>query len=114
MQYVRVRPGRLPDGGQGERGHRRRQLLAHLGRDLPGGQVAKPGAQFANPAPGRDHYQRILDEAEGGRRGLRGQIEAARRTFYDGFVAEAIGSYLERAEVMDMTRPAPGLLSQQI
>ena len=66
------------------------------------GGVPAPGARFANPALAAT-YQRILDEAEAAGADRDGQIEAARRAFYDGFVAEAIGSYLERAEVMDMT-----------
>jgi gamma-glutamyltranspeptidase / glutathione hydrolase len=66
------------------------------------GGVPTPGARFANPALAAT-YQRILDEAEAAGAGRDVQIEAARRAFYDGFVAEAIGSYLGRAEVMDVT-----------
>jgi gamma-glutamyltranspeptidase/glutathione hydrolase len=68
---------------------------------LPGG-VPAPGSRFANPVLART-YQRILDEAEGAGSGRGVQIEAARRAFYEGFVAEAIGSYLARAQVMDGT-----------
>ena len=64
--------------------------------------VPAPGARFANPALAAT-YQRILDEAEAAGADRDVQIEAARRAFYDGFVAEAIGSYLDRAEVMDVT-----------
>ncbi len=66
------------------------------------GGVPAPGARFANPALAAT-YQRVLDEAEAAGPGRDVQIEAARRAFYDGFVAEAIGSYLDRAEVMDVT-----------
>ena len=66
------------------------------------GGVPIPGARFANPVLAAT-YQRILDEAEAAGAGRDVQIEAARRAFYDGFVAEAIGSYLGRAEVMDVT-----------
>ena len=66
------------------------------------GGVPTPGARFANPALAAT-YQRILDEAEAAGADRDVQIEAARRAFYDGFVAEAIGSYLGRAEVMDVT-----------
>jgi gamma-glutamyltranspeptidase/glutathione hydrolase len=66
------------------------------------GGVPAPGARFANPALAAT-YQRILDEAEAASADRDVQIEAARRAFYDGFVAEAIGSYLGRAEVMDAT-----------
>jgi gamma-glutamyltranspeptidase/glutathione hydrolase len=68
---------------------------------LPGG-VPAPGSRFANPALAGT-YQRILDEAEAAGSGREAQIEAARRAFYDGFVAEAIGSYLAHAQVMDGT-----------
>ena len=66
------------------------------------GGVPAPGSRFANPALAAT-YQRILDEAEAAGPDRDVQIEAARRAFYDGFVAEAIGSYLARAEVMDIT-----------
>jgi gamma-glutamyltranspeptidase/glutathione hydrolase len=66
------------------------------------GGVPAPGARFANPALAAT-YQRLLDEAEAAGADRDVQIEAARRAFYDGFVAEAIGSYLDRAEVMDVT-----------
>ena len=51
--------------------------------------VPEPGSTFRNPELGRT-YQRILDESEPAGSGRDGQIEAARRTFYEGFVAEAI------------------------
>jgi gamma-glutamyltranspeptidase / glutathione hydrolase len=68
---------------------------------LPGG-VPAPGSRFANRALART-YQRILDEAEAAGSGREAQIEAARRAFYEGFVAESIGSYLAHARVMDGT-----------
>ena len=64
--------------------------------------VPAPGARLANPVLAAT-YQRLLDEAEAAGPGRETQIEAARRAFYQGFVAEAIGAYLERAEVMDVT-----------
>jgi gamma-glutamyltranspeptidase/glutathione hydrolase len=51
--------------------------------------VPEPGSTFRNPDLGRT-YQRILDEAERAGTQRDGQIEAARRVFYEGFVAEAI------------------------
>jgi gamma-glutamyltranspeptidase / glutathione hydrolase len=78
---------------------------------LPGGQVPAPGSLFANPALAAT-YQRILDEAEAASRDCDEQIEAARRTYYQGFVAEAIAAYVASTEVMDVTgRPHRGLLS---
>ncbi len=68
---------------------------------LPNG-VPAAGTRFANPVLAAT-YQRLLDEAEAAGPDRETQIEAARRAFYQGFVAEAIGAYLERAEVMDVT-----------
>ena len=78
---------------------------------LPGGRVPAPGSRFANPALAAT-YQRILDEAEAASQDRDEQIEAARRAYYEGFVAEAIAAYLASAEVMDVTGlPHRGLLS---
>jgi gamma-glutamyltranspeptidase / glutathione hydrolase len=78
---------------------------------LPGGDVPAPGSLFANPALATT-YQRILDEAEATSGDRDEQIEAARRAFYEGFVAETIAAYLATAEVMDVTgRRHRGLLS---
>jgi gamma-glutamyltranspeptidase/glutathione hydrolase len=67
-----------------------------------GGGVPAAGSRFANPDLAAT-YQRILGEAEAAGDDRDGQIEAARRAFYEGFVAETIGSYLAAAEVMDVT-----------
>jgi gamma-glutamyltranspeptidase / glutathione hydrolase len=64
--------------------------------------VPSPGSRFANPVLAAA-YQRILDEAEAAGGARDSQIEAARRAFYEGFVAEAIADFTERAEVMDLT-----------
>ena len=64
--------------------------------------VPVAGTRFANPLLAGT-YQRILAEAEAAGPDREAQIEAARRAFYAGFVAEAIGAYLARAEVMDVT-----------
>src|SRR5579863_8218874 len=78
---------------------------------LPGGRVPAPGSLFANPALAAT-YRRILDEAEAASGDRDEQIEAARRAYYEGFVAEAIAVYLASAEVMDVTgEPHRGLLS---
>src|SRR5215470_3045146 len=78
---------------------------------LPGGRVPAPGSRFANPALAAT-YQRILDEAEAASRDRDEQIEAARRAYYEGFVAEAIAAYVASAEVLDVTgRPHRGLLA---
>ena len=78
---------------------------------LPGGNVPPPGSLFANPALAAT-YRRILEAAEAASADRDEQIEAARRAFYEGFVAETIAGYLESAEVMDVTgTPHRGLLS---
>jgi gamma-glutamyltranspeptidase/glutathione hydrolase len=78
---------------------------------LPGGQVPAPGLLFANPALAAT-YQRILEEAEKASGDRDEQIEAARRVYYEGFVAETIAAYLASADVMDVTgEPHRGLLS---
>jgi len=78
-----------------------------------GDGVPAPGSRFANPALAAA-YSRILAEAEAAGPARDAQIEAARRTFYEGFVAEAIMAYLQQAEVMDVSgRRHRGLLAGQ-
>jgi gamma-glutamyltranspeptidase/glutathione hydrolase len=69
----------------------------YLGNGVPG-----PGQRFANPALA-ETYSRVVAEAEAAGSSREAQIEAARRAFYEGFVAETISAYLEHAEVMDVT-----------
>lgn len=66
---------------------------------LPGGAPPAPGQLFRNPALAAT-WRRLLAEAET-RSGREEQIEAARAAFYRGFLAEAIGRWVETAEVMD-------------
>jgi len=64
-----------------------------------GGGVPRPGQRFHN----RDlaaAYRRLIREAESSARGRDEQIEAALRSFYSGFVAEAIEQHC-RSEAMD-------------
>jgi gamma-glutamyltranspeptidase/glutathione hydrolase len=78
---------------------------------LPGGTVPAPGSRFANPALAAT-YQRILAEAEAAASDRDEQIEAARRVYYEGFVAETMAAYAASAQMMDVTgRPHRGLLS---
>jgi gamma-glutamyltranspeptidase/glutathione hydrolase len=75
---------------------------------LPGGAVPQPGTLFRNPALA-DTYARILEEAQGGSRDA--GIEAARRAWYRGFVAEAIERFCRQEAVMDTSgRRHRGLL----
>lgn len=77
---------------------------------LPGGNVPAPGSRFANPRLAAT-YQRILYEAETATTDRDEQIDAARRVFYEGFVAEAAAAFAEGTEVMDVTgQPHRGLL----
>jgi len=66
---------------------------------LPRGKPPAPHDNVANPVLART-WQRLLDEAEAVA-DRDAQIEAARNTFYRGFIAEAIDSWLRSAEVMD-------------
>jgi gamma-glutamyltranspeptidase/glutathione hydrolase len=68
---------------------------------LTGGGVPAPGTLFANPALAAT-YKRVLAEAEAASGDRDEQIEAARRAWYDGFVAEEIGKFAA-TEVMDVT-----------
>ncbi len=78
---------------------------------LPDGNLPAPGSLFANP-PLAATYQRILGEAEAASHDRDEQIEAARRVYYEGFVAETIAAYVASTEVMDVTgQPHRGLLS---
>ena len=64
--------------------------------------VPAAGSRFTN-RPLAATYARILAEAEAASPDRERQIEAARRAWYEGFVAETIGDYLATAEVMDVT-----------
>src|SRR5262252_65404 len=78
---------------------------------LPGGKVPATGTLFTNKTLA-ETYRRILREAEsaGGER-VR-QIEAARKTWSQGFVAEAIDRFCRTQEVMDTSgAPHRGVLT---
>lgn len=77
---------------------------------LPGGRVPEPDRLFSLPVLAAT-YRRIVHEAEVAGADRLIQIEAARRTFYEGFVAEAIDEFYSSAELPDATgRHLPGLL----
>jgi gamma-glutamyltranspeptidase/glutathione hydrolase len=72
--------------------------------------VPRPQSTFRNPDLART-YSRILDEAERASRDRDGQIEAALKAFYQGFVAEAIDAAC-RVPAMDSSgRRHAGLLT---
>ena len=60
----------------------------------------KPWELFKNVALA-ETYSRIVREAEAATHERGGQIQAARDAYYRGFVAEAIGAFCERTEVVD-------------
>lgn len=79
---------------------------------LPGGDVPAAGTLFRNPRLAAT-YRRLVDEAERRDGGREGQIQAARESWSQGFVAEAIGRFCRTREVVDATgRPHGGLLDE--
>lgn len=66
---------------------------------LPDGSVPEAQANFRNPVLA-ETWKCVIAEAEA-KSGREAQIEAARDTFYRGFIAEKIDAYLRTAEVMD-------------
>lgn len=68
---------------------------------LPGNCVPEAGALFRNPALA-DFWERLLSEVEAVR-GREARIEAARRVFSQGFVADAIDEFMRVACVIDAT-----------
>ncbi len=69
---------------------------------LPGGSAPAPGKLFRTTAVA-DTYDRIVREAEAAGGDREAQIEAARRAWYEGFVAEAIDRFSRQTEVIDTT-----------
>ncbi|NNU82067.1 gamma-glutamyltransferase family protein [Halovulum dunhuangense] len=67
---------------------------------LPGGNAPAAQSLFKNPALA-DTWERLLSEAEAAGDAREVQIQAARRAFSQGFIAEAIDDYLKDACVMD-------------
>ncbi len=67
---------------------------------LPGGKVPETGTLFTNRALA-DTYARVLREAESAGGDRVAQIERARQTWSQGFVAEAIDRFCRTQDVMD-------------
>src|SRR6185437_15150355 len=67
---------------------------------LPGGKVPKPGTMFTNRTLA-DTYERILREAESAGSNRDAQIERARKSWSQGFIAEAIDKFCRTQDVMD-------------
>src|ERR1700752_4304415 len=78
---------------------------------LPNNAVPKPGTIFTNIKLS-ETYARILKEAESAGADRIAQIEAARKAWSKGFVAEAIDKFCRTQEVMDVRgSPHKGVLS---
>src|SRR5215475_14260140 len=78
---------------------------------LPNNEVPKPGSIFTNTKLA-ETYARILKEAESAGLDRTAQIEAARKAWSKGFVAEAIDKFCRTQEVMDVSgSPHKGVLS---
>lgn len=60
---------------------------------LPGGSAPAAGARFTNPDLAAT-YTRVLAEAQAAGADRLAQIEAARRAFYEGFVADAVSRFV--------------------
>ena len=67
---------------------------------LPGGRLPEAGKLFRNPALART-WTRLVEEAEAAGGSREDRIEAARRIFQQGFIAEAIAGFAAGNEVMD-------------
>src|SRR3982750_1259939 len=78
---------------------------------LPGDKVPRPGTLFSNIKMA-ETYERILQEAQSGGGTREAEIERARKTWSQGFVAEAIDKFCATQEVMDTSgRRHRGVLS---
>ncbi len=75
---------------------------------LPGGNVPQPNQLFANPVLGGT-YTRIAREAVGASREAR--IDAARRAWYQGFVAEMVDRFYRTPQFDVSGRDNAGLLT---
>jgi len=67
---------------------------------LPNGAVPKPGELFRNPVLA-ETYTRIVREAEAAGAGREVQIDAARKIWREGFIAETIDDFCRNNEVVD-------------
>lgn len=72
---------------------------------MPSGRPPTPGSRFTLPGLAAT-YERIVREAEAVTSDRDGQIEAARRSFYEGFVAEALTAFAAQTSVMDTSGAA--------
>ena len=110
----------FPAGGARQRDHRYRQginFVKHWPTSaavyLPNGKVPVPGTIFTNPKFA-ETYERILRGAESGGGSRENEIERARKSWSQGFVAEAVDRFCRTQEVMDTSgRRHRGVLTGQ-
>ena len=76
---------------------------------LPGGRPPATGARFTNPVLA-DTYTRIVEESEAAGGSRERQIDVARRSWYQGFVADAIDAFCATTEVVDSSGERHGAL----
>ncbi len=78
---------------------------------LPDGKVPAVGSKLANPALAAT-YRRLVTEAQAASSTREGQLEAARRAWYEGFVAEAVAGFCAGTAWLDSSgRRHGGLLT---
>lgn len=79
---------------------------------LPHGVAPEPGSRLRNPALAAT-YRRIVAEAESAGSDREAQIEAARRAWSQGFVADAVGDFLSTPVPNATGEPERALLTAQ-
>lgn len=80
---------------------------------LPNGEIPKAGEIFRNEKLA-DTYARVLSETKSAGGNREAQIERARKTWSQGFIAESIDAFCRNNEVMDSSgTPHRGLLTGQ-
>ncbi|MFI6575002.1 gamma-glutamyltransferase family protein [Nocardiopsis sp. NPDC050513] len=79
---------------------------------LPRGSAPRPGSRLRNPALAAT-YRRVVTEAEHAGTDREAQIEAARRAWSQGFVAEAVGDFLSAPVPDGSGVPRQALLTAQ-
>ncbi len=79
---------------------------------LPGGAPPKPGALHRNPELA-ETYARLVRLGSQAGADREAQIEAARRAYYQGFVAETIGAFVKTTPTLDASgRRHTGVLNE--
>ncbi|MBB5778410.1 gamma-glutamyltranspeptidase/glutathione hydrolase [Nonomuraea jabiensis] len=74
---------------------------------LPGGRAPAAGSKLANPVLAAT-YRRVVAEAEAASSTREGQLAAARRAWYEGFVAEAIAEFCAKTAWRDSSGEVHG------